>query len=141
VIRPVGLSASQDCPDDSGVFGSHGDAGFIEASAYDELGDPLINSSWSIGGVHEDRTRAVHEECPKVLIALFGDAPHFDMPARGKLLRDEAKPGGELANVFEVCGVADGGDHGAGGDHTDPEDFVHTLHRFAQANLSGDSSI
>jgi hypothetical protein len=66
MIWPIGLTSRQHRPDDPGVFGGHGDTGLVKAPSCDELGDPLINSSWPVGVVHKHGARTVYEQGSQV---------------------------------------------------------------------------
>src|SRR3990172_6707449 len=82
--------------------------------------------------------RALHEQVAEVRIAALADVSEAGFPAGGVLAGSQADPGGELAAVLELPGVAHGGDDGKRRGGPDAADLHQALRRLAEFGLGFD---
>ena len=118
----VGFAASKHGgPDDPPILVGEGQRGPVETEPLMKLVDPGVEGIRLSRGGSKDGSGTMHQQESQVLAAAFGDAEEHGALSAGVLAWEEPHPGGEVAPVFELGAIANGGDDGGGGGGFGPD--------------------
>jgi hypothetical protein len=83
----------------------------------------------------------LHKQPPQIGIPSLSNRSQSHLATRATLRWDQTDPGGHLSTIFKVCGTRHRGDHGAGGDRTNPTKRAKALRRFALLGMDANLHI